>query len=152
MHSRIFQVSMEPIEKENYICEADYWEHWFTREIADYVSDDCDREGDIERLGNIAKGYFVGKDDNGEYIIVTNKEEYFSYAYVKFMEALNKIGKPTPEEFTNRISLWDLNQAMEDKFGFYVDVDGELMTFDSFVRRCVINEKYYIGGTLDYHY
>lgn len=24
MHSRIFQVSMEPIEEENYICEAEY--------------------------------------------------------------------------------------------------------------------------------
>lgn len=152
MHSRIFQVSMEPIEEENYICEAEYCDHWFTREIANYVSDDCDRDGDIKRLANIAKGYSVGEDDNGEYIIITNKEEYFSYAYVKFMEALNKIGKPTLEEFTNGISLWNLDQAVEDQFGFYVDADGKLMTFDAFIRRCAINEKYYIGGTIDYNF
>lgn len=69
MHSRIFQVSMEPIEEENYICEAEYCDHWFTREIANYVSDDCDRDGDIKRLANIAKGYSVGEDDNGELIL-----------------------------------------------------------------------------------
>jgi hypothetical protein len=68
------------------------------------------------------------------------------------MEALNKIGKPTLEEFTNGISLWNLDQAVEDQFGFYVDADGELMTFDAFIRRCAINEKYYIGGTIDYNF
>lgn len=141
MHSRIFQVSMEPIEEENYICEAEYCDHWFTREIANYVSDDCDRDGDIKRLANIAKGYSVGEDDNGEYIIITNKEEYFSYAYVKFMEALNKIGKPTLEElrvlskleerdkesfeershfFTKDVVVYVLNDYME-KLEDYID-------------------------------
>ena len=45
-----------------------------------------------------------------------------------------------------------LDQAVEDQFGFYVDADGELMTFDAFIRRCAINEKYYIGGTIDYNF
>lgn len=33
MHSRIFQVSMEPIKETDYICEADYYDHWFTNKI-----------------------------------------------------------------------------------------------------------------------
>ena len=45
-----------------------------------------------------------------------------------------------------------LKNANENKFGFYVDADGELMTFDTFIRKCVTNEKYYIGGTVDYHF
>ena len=152
MHSRIFQVSMEPINKEEYICDSDYYEHWFTIEFADYVSDDCDREADIEWLSSCAKGYSIENDDNGEYLIVTNKEEYFTNAYKRFIEELDKIGRPTLEEFVNGISLWSLNNADEDKFSFYVDADGELMTFDAFIRRCVTNEKYYIGGTVDYHF
>lgn len=151
MHSRIFQVSMEPINKGEYICDSDYYEHWFTREIADYV-DDSDRESDISWLERNVRGYLVDKDENGEYLIVTNKEKYFEPKYKNFMKALNEIGNPTLEEFTNGIDLWYLKNADEDKFGFYVDADGELMTFDAFVRRCVINEKYYIGNILDYHF
>ena len=150
MHSRIFQVSMNPINKREYIYEGDYYEHWFTREIADYVSDHCNREEDIKWLTDDARGYLVNKDDDGEYLVVTNKEEYFAPAYEKFMKALNEIGNPTLEEFTNGIDLWYLKDAAEDKFGFYVDADGELMTFDAFIRGCVTNEKYYIGGTVDY--
>lgn len=152
MHSRIFQVSMNPINKGEYICDEDYYKHWFTREIADYVSDDCNREEDIEWLTDAARGYLVNKDDDGEYFVVANKEEYFAPAYERFMKALNEIGKPTLEEFTNGIGLWNLKNAAEDKFGFYVDADGELMTFDAFIRGCVTNEKYYIGGTVDYHF
>lgn len=152
MHSRIFQVSMEPINEGEYIAEDDYYEHWFTREWADYVSDDCDRNSGIEWLNSCAKGYTVDEDGNGKYLIVTSKERYFANAYERFTEALDKIGKPTLEEFANGIDLWYLKNAYEDKCGFYIDADGELMTFDSFIRRCVINEKYYIGGVLDYHF
>lgn len=152
MHSRIFQVSMEPINEEEYICEGDYYEHWFTREIADYVSDDCNREKDIEWLTEIANGYIVSKDDYGEYLIVTDKKEYFSENYKQFIKALDEIGTPTLEEFVNGIDLWDLRTAHEDRFGFYIDADGELMTFNKFIRKCVVNAKYYIGGIVDYHY
>lgn len=152
MHSRIFQVSMNPINKEEYICEENYYEHWFTREFADYVSDACNREEDIKWLADASRGYIVNKDDGGEFLVVINKEEYFAPAYERFMKALNEIGSPTLEEFTNGIDLYYLKDAHEDKFSFYIDADGELMTFDAFIRRCVVNEKYYIGGTVDYHF
>ena len=44
-----------------------------------------------------------------------------------------------------------LKNAYEDKFGFYVNADGETMSLDSFVRGCSAGEKYYIGATIDYH-
>lgn len=152
MHSRIFQVSMRPIEKADYIRENDYYEHWFTREIADYVSEDCDRDAGIEWLKECSRGYEIGKDIKGEYLIVTSKENYFKDAFERFQKAFNEISKTTFYDFVNGINLWNLNDANEDKFGFYVDADGELMTFDSFVRGCVCNEKYYIGNVLDFHY
>ena len=99
-----------------------------------------------------SKGISFDKDNNGEYLIVTSKKEYFTPAYENFIKALDKIGRPTIKEFVNGIDLWYLKNANENKFGFYVDADGELMTFDTFIRKCVTNEKYYIGGTLDYHF
>ena len=152
MHSRIFQMSLEPIETNDYITESDYCDHWFVREWADYVSDDCNRNEDIEWLKESSKGISFDKDNNGEYLIVTSKKEYFIPAYENFIKALDKIGRPTIKEFVNGIDLWYLKNANEDKFGFYVDADGELMTFDTFIRKCVTNEKYYIGGTVDYHF
>ena len=58
----------------------------------------------------------------------------------------------TLEEFTKeQYSIWILKDAYEERFGFYVDYDGDLMNLDNFIRHCTPDIKYYIGGTLDYH-
>lgn len=151
MHSRIFQVSLEPIEKEDYIEESTYWDHWFVGEIADYVVD-SDRNEDIDWLKDCCNGLTFGTDDNGKYFIVRNKEEYFKKKFKRFKNAVDTIKSCTLEEFTKEIfAVWELKNAYEERFGFYVDADGELLNFDNFIRLCIVNEKYYIGGTLDYH-
>lgn len=152
MHSRIFQVSLNPISDLDYITESDYWDHWFTNSVADYVNGDCDRNNDIKWLTKCAKGYTIGSDENGEYLIITSKTEYFSLAFKYFKETLDKIKDYTVENFAQGFhEMWSLKNAYEEKFGFYVDADGELLSFDSFVRLCAEGEKYYIGGTIDYH-
>lgn len=151
MHSRIFQVSAKPIDKCDYIEESNYWDHWFLNRVADYVVDSDDRNEDIEWLSCV-RGITVGKDENGEYCVVDSKEEYFKMTFEVFKTTLDVIKDCTLEEFAKGISeMWKLQNAYEDEFGFYVDVNGDLMPFDSFVRRCTTGEKYYIGGTLDYH-
>lgn len=152
MHSRIFQVNKKPIKEEDYISESDYWEHWFTNEIADYVVDSDDRNDDIKWLKESAKGYTVGHDINGDYIMITNRIEYFSNAFKRFKETLDSIKDCTIEHFIDGMhEIWSLKNVYEDRFGFYVDANGELMTFDSFIRYCNEGDIYYIGGTLDYH-
>lgn len=152
MHSRIFQVSLDPIEKANYITEGDYYDHWFTNSIADYVSDDCDRDEDIKWLKGCVNGISFGADDNGEYFIVESKELYFEKSFIAFKEVLDKLNKYTLSDFSQGIfEIYHLNISYEDKYGFYIDADGELMTLDEFVRGCVEKEKYYLGGTCDYH-
>lgn len=158
MHSRIFQVKTKPIDGQDYIRESDYYDHWFTHQIADYVNEDTDRDYDIKWLSECAKGYEVGEDDNGEYLIVNSKEEYFASAYARFNHLLAQIGKPTMADFidVNGIDMWRVNNAYEDKFGFYIDnydcqYGSELMTLDAFIRRCDVGVKYYIGNTIDYH-
>ena len=152
MHSRIFQVSMEPIDKDDYIEESYYYDHWFTNSVADYVSDDCDRKKDIQWLKDCVNGIAFGYDDHGVCFVVKSKEEYFSRAFDAFKNVLERIKDCTIEEFATGIDgMWKLKDLYEEKFGFYVDADGELMAFDSFVRHCTVGRKYYIGGTVDYH-
>ena len=152
MHSRIFQASTKPIQEYEYLSESDYWEHWFLNSVADYVVDSDDRNEDIEWLKECARGYTVDCDENGDYFVITSKVEYFKNAFKNFTELLGKIKDYTIENFAAGMhEMWGLQNAYEEKFGFYVDMHGELMSFDSFVRHCTEGEKYYIGGTLDFH-
>ena len=155
MHSRIFQVSFSPIDTCDYIEESNYWDHWFLNEIADYVTESDDRNEDIEWLKDCyeEKGIEFGTDNNGEYFIVKSKQAYFKEQFNNFMKTIDKIKTYTLDDFAQGFhEMWQLKNAYEKKFGaFYVDADGELMSFDSFVRLCATEEKYYIGGTIDYH-
>lgn len=151
MHSRIFQVSSEPIAKEDYIEEAVYYDHWFLNSIADYVAD-SNRNEDIDWLKNCYDGLTFGKDDIGEYFVVKSKEQYFQPKFKRFKNAIDSIKSCTLEEFTKEMfAVWELKNAYEERFGFYVDWDDDVMTLDNFIRCCVTDVKYYIGGTIDYH-
>lgn len=154
MHSRIFQISKKPVFIEDYIEESNYWDHWFLNSVADYVSEHCDRNDDIQWLKDCyaSKGIEFGADDNGEYFIVKNKQAYFKNSFDKFMETIDKIKDYTIDDFAKGFfEMWLLKDAYEEKYGFYVDLDSELLSFDSFIRCCNTEEKFYIGGTLDYH-
>ena len=156
MHSRIFQVSTEPIDKADYIKESDYYDHWFTKSIADYVDDDCYRDEDLKWLEDCYEneGIKFGVDSNGEYLIIENKEVYFANSFKRFRKLLDKIKDVTLQDFVEGIhEIYSLKSAYEDKFGFYMELDGwGLITMDSFVRGCPENVKYYIGKSIDYHY
>lgn len=157
MHSRIFQVSLDPIDKWDYIEEADYWDHWFTREWADYVTG-CDRNDSIEWLKDYGKnrGLTFGEDSNGEYFIIANKEKFFEGKFEYFKGKLEKLRECTLEQFAGldrAADIHGINSSYNDKTGFYIElVDGGLYTMDDFIRCHDNGEKYYIGGTLDYHW
>ena len=154
MHSRIFQVDIKPIDECDYIEESNYWDHWFLNEVADYVVDSRDRNYDIDWLKSCyeSKGIEFGADKNGKYFIVKNKRNYFADKFEAYTEVLDKLQHYTLDDFINGIhDMWSLKNYYEEKFGFYVDVDGELLSFDGFIRYCTTDIKYYIGGTIDYH-
>ena len=156
MHSRIFQVSTRPIDKADYITESDYWDHWFTHSIADYIDGDCYRDEDLKWLEDCydEKGIKFGVDNNGEYLIIESKVKYFDEAYKRFKKLIKTISECGITHFINGIDeFWDLKNVYEDKFGFYMQTDDDgLMTMDNFIRTYPENVKVYIGGTIDYHY
>ena len=158
MHSRIFQISKEPIHKCDYIEESYYWDHWFVGSVADYVNGYTDRNDDIKWLKDCyeERGLSFGMDDNGEYLIVVDKTKYFAGKFEAFKKALKELSEATHNDFTSGecgYILYNLKSAYCDKFGFYVEMkDDDTIEFDSFIRLAEIGDKYYIGATIDYHY
>lgn len=160
MHSRIYQISKTPIDRDDYIEEDKYYDHWFTGSVADYVDDDTDRDDDVEWLqscyGN--KGLSFGQDDSGEYFVVDDKAKYFEANFEKFQKELKELSEKTFDDFMGgegSMSLYRLKESYDDEFGFYIDDRNEyhgLVTFDRFMRCATVGEKYYIGATIDYHF
>lgn len=158
MHSRIFQIGIKPIHKDDYIEEDRYYDHWFLHSVADYVNGDTNRESDIEWLKSCYKeqGLSFGTDEDGEYLIVEDKSKYFAKNFETFQKALKELSEVTIDDFLTTkygMKMYNLTSAYNDECGFYVDGDEVGMeTFDTFVRYADINVKYYIGATIDYHF
>ena len=159
MHSRIFQLSETPIAKDEYVSEYEYHDHWFSREIADYVDGDTDRIEDIDLLKSCVCGIEFGCDEDGEFLIVKSREQYFAKSFKAFVNYLEAVTRQCNiNNFTDGIrEMWNLNDVYDNKFGFYVDFTkvtdryNDLVSFDNFVRTSKDGDKYYIGATIDYH-
>lgn len=152
MHSRIFQISENPISEENYIDESSYYEGFVGR-IADYVSD-SDVESDLNWLGR-SSGLEV--DVESKTIIIKSKEKYFARKFKDFKANLKELSKLDINKFTTMESdfmMFHLKTCYENEYGFYMDDDGEyhgLTTLDHWVRISKENVPYYVGATFDYH-
>ena len=158
MHSRIFQISKEPIYEEDYIKESRYYDHWFLGSVADYVNEDTDRAADIQWLQHCydGKGLIFGTDEGGEYFIIEDKIKYFTLNFESFQIALEELSNITIEGFASQKSysnIYALKSAYEDKCGFYVDGDEfGMYSLDGFIRWSDNGTKFYIGATIDYHF
>lgn len=159
MHSRIFQVSEQLIDKSDYIKESFFYDHWFLNEVADYVNAKTDRQSDIEWLKGCHKqGITFGADENGEFFIIVDKNKFFEQKFNAFKDALQKLSAMTIDEFvadTNNIDMYNMRQAYNETYGFYTCNNGycdDLHTMDEFIRFAETDTKYYIGATIDYHF
>ena len=156
MHSRIFQITTEPVKPEDYLTESDFCEHWFTNSIADYVDSEVDRNADIknlrERLTDVA--HFV--DDDSFELLPQGKEHYFAGAYKAFVAARDKTLVMGISEFAStgfNEPVYSMKSAFCEKFELYVSSDEfDTIPFDDFIRCAEVGRRYYIGGTLDYHF
>ncbi len=150
MHSRIFQFSDQPIHPNDYIREENFYDN-FVEEIADYISSDTNRDADIEWLISSLKRYGIIYNEEEESIIFPEdfKIKYFKSRYDKFKELTQKIDLIdfSKDEFVLR----ELQQLIEDKYGFYIYTYYYYETLDNFIRNLNDVKKYYIGGTIDYH-
>ena len=156
MHSRIYQVSFEPVEE--FINEFRYHSN-FVPSVADYVvkqeTEEQIRE-DLEWLAQATKGIEV--DVENKTIKIVSKEEYFKGMHEKFVKLAEELSTITLEEFVNDKSyfkFYDLKSAYEDRHSFYIDDNDENIGYapiDTWIRHTEDGEVYYIGSIFDYHF
>ena len=159
MHSRIFQISTEPIVKENYLNENTLYQG--DGSFYDY----CSNIDDVERKENIAclvkdilpKGMFELLGDAMRYNggLEQWKEEYVTNIH-KRADAL------TVENMLEWSSTYYLKRAiinpLDTEYHFYLDGSGcqsfaeQSFAFMQFVSTLEPGTILYIGGVIDYHF
>ncbi len=157
MHSTIFQISRERIDKQDYIKESKYYENSIGR-ITDYAAiRPGEREAEIEYLRRNLEGI---AEFDGDSFCMLNKKVYFLEKYSCFKKELRSLSAVTIDDFISAYAgqtssgIWKLRQVYENQYGAYVDDNyGELglITFDEFMRTVDNGDKFYIGAVLDYH-
>ena len=153
MHSRVFEITKTKIDEWDRMTESDLYESSnFVGPIADYLSDNNDRNDDINWLLRYIGPHEIEYDEEENSIIFSDNfaVNYFENRFKKFKDSAEKI---TLKEFSEGFhSVYKIQQYLEEIYGFYVfDFDEGVRTFDSFIREVQPGVKYYIGGTVDYH-
>ena len=153
MHSRIFQISKEPITKDNYAHTSRY-EDGFVGRIADYVVESDSKASDISWLTTCHEGLKV----EGNTLTIISKEEYFEKSFTEFKNLLEELKDYTITDFIDRknwMKFYNLKASYNEEYGFYIDDNDEyfgIATLDEFMRNVEDGDVYYIGCIFDYHF
>ena len=157
MQRTIFQIMSAPISKDEHICESDFFDHWFTKSIANYVSKDVNRDELIARFKIWLEMFGSCKFDekNASFILYKGfHESYFKQKYVDFMKQLRELKKVSLQEFCHDgilVSglLSNLQSTVTEIYDDYVSPDEfDPIPMDEFFRTAEINKPYFIGGVL----
>lgn len=162
MHSRIFQVSKAPVTTQNFIQAYEIQDH-FQSGIADYVIEVENRREELDYLMESFRNILEqGPEKYSFRITAEGRENYFRGGYQRFRELCALmltmplgafIGtEPGPEGKAISMLMYELNEAYADKYGYYIYEDDELMPLCEWLRGADLNEVYYFGNVLDYHF
>ncbi|SDG49155.1 hypothetical protein SAMN04244560_02440 [Thermoanaerobacter thermohydrosulfuricus] len=153
MHGTIFQLEEKPLRfEEDFACEEDFYEG-FVGIIADYVSEDVNKEEEINYFITYLGKYGIIYNSEEQSIVFPEgfKAKYFSERFLKLKKIIEDL---IIEEFsTDSTKVWILKNLIEEKYGIYIYHKGSWRTFDEFVRyNLKEGQEYYIGTVLDYHF
>lgn len=163
MHSNIYQISKDPIKKDDFIDESRYYDG-FVGSIADYVHPLTDKERipAFEMLKSCLGG---SAKFEGEKFTIVDKEAYFRSKYEAWKNCLQRLGDCSFEQFISPpyegrgldsmgMLHYQCEELYNDKYSIYMDDNGEYYgnrTLDEFMREAQNNETYYLGAVTDYH-
>lgn len=155
MHSEIFQISKEPINKpmtdtEFLATDCDYTGGGFVGIVADYVSDMNEKE-QLNCIKNFVSVYKNGIDYNAEEksFVIVDKKELFKEDFHKFSNVMEGFDMKT---FMNNTWADKIQDILSPRFGWYVYTEGMWEPGKEFLRSVKNKEKYYFGSVLDYHF
>ena len=162
MHSNIYQVSTQPIDKEKYKTSESFYEEsggWFDY-IGDEVEDDEERKDCLDALSDILGDLFTPVGDGvfaykGEQAMRKFKDDFLEYLR-------NMIGSLSADSITKEQNLYKLRLAckethIETSSRFYIEEwNGYAAPFSDLVGFAESNLKegdsIYIGAIIDYHF
>ena len=158
MHSRIFELSKEPVLKLERISEASIPE-CFRNTIADYTDANTDRDHDIKWLLSCVGNYVDVAEDGMSFTFRPRaKQMHFERSYHTFLDKVCELTGISLDAFAGEtkydigMAMYKLNDCFNDKFSFYIYFQDELTTLDDWIRETDLSGSFYFGGTLDYHY
>lgn len=154
----IYQITIFPIEKDEYLKEEYFYDHWFLGSIADNVSEIVDRE---EELCNLRDRLEINKiaafnKDGSFTFLPAGKKLYFARKYENFIESIQKASQMSLDEFIDDTQSFGIMSAIKnnycDNYDSYVFSDDcSVIPLDEYIRVIKPGVNYYIGGILAYH-
>lgn len=152
MHSRIIELSKDPILKHERMCESSVPD-WFYHSIADYTDADTDRDHDIKWfLDAVARVVDVAEDGKSFTFKPKAKQKYFERQYHAFLDKACELTGISLDAFVGEakydigMAMYKLNEHYQDKFSLYVYFNDELKSLDEWIRETDLSGSFYFGG------
>lgn len=144
-----------------YLIEKDFYDHWFLKDIANYIDEDIDRNIYLKNFKEWLENNEIGKfnSKNNSFVIIgQERENYFNSKFNKFKESLRKLNKINLYDFSTGLNdieeeMTTLNKAFSKEYKTYIlsDYRDNIIIFDDFIRHAEVEISYYISGNLDYN-
>ncbi len=159
MHSRIFEISVMPIAKEDRVI-ADYFnDSGFVGRHADYTLDvdDDERKDSLDWLQRVFDDGLV-IDAEHDTVTVADRSKCLFNDWDKFREWADRLSSVTLDDFcADRIlgdspsfMLYMLKTYFEGD-GFFVLFDGDEHHINDWLRMAEEGRTYHLGAVIDYH-
>lgn len=162
MHSRIFQVSIQPIEVDDYAVSSDFYDN--SGDFADYIGDEQeggDRKEDIGHLADMLKDLFT-LDEDGETLTYKGETAMMAFKQTWADRLHEESAKVTAENILDWYSRYkvcatskethlhtDYRFKIENWNGDFADTPAELISYAA--DKMKEGDKLYIGAVIDYH-
>ena len=128
MHSRIIELSKDPILKHERMCESSVPD-WFYHSIADYTDADTDRDHDIKWfLDAVARVVDVAEDGKSFTFKPKAKQKYFERQYHAFLDKACELTGISLDAFVGEakydigMAMYKLNEHYQDTNPYWVDM------------------------------
>ena len=162
MHSKIFQISNKPIDKDDYQDPETYYDN--SGDFADYIGDEItgeEREEAIGYLADLLKDVFT--HEGGGVFCYEGKEAMQAFKQAWADELRRQAGLLTPENLFKSQRLYNIRKITEETHlgtSYRVDIKdwtgdisypfGELFEYAN--SQIKAGDRIYVGAIIDYHY
>lgn len=163
-HSRIFQVSIRPIEADDYASPSDFYDN--SGDFADYIGDEVEGDDRLEDIDNLAHkliDLFTLDEPGGDTLTYRGDDAMAAFTQRWAAAISDAAGKVTARNILDWQGRYDVKTVceeaalntsyrfkIEDWNGDYADTPAELVCYVASNMRK--GDKLYIGAVIDFHY